>query len=111
MTQRPTSSAGSAACANVAPRLLVDLYQAFRSGHLETAARLQALVDPLRQAFALHTFPAVIKEAMQMIGLPAGPCRKPVGPMPPDARAELAKVLETLSGENYLPRTSAVMKA
>jgi 4-hydroxy-tetrahydrodipicolinate synthase len=100
-----------AACANVAPRLFVDLYRAFRAGDLETAARLQALADPLRQAFALHTFPSVIKAAMEMIGLAAGPCRKPVGPMPPGARAQLAAVLERLRAENYLPQTAAVMKA
>jgi 4-hydroxy-tetrahydrodipicolinate synthase len=95
------------ACANVAPRLFVDLYRAFREGRLEQAARLQALVDPLRQAFALHTFPAVIKEAMTMIGYPAGPCRKPVGPMPEEARQKLRAVLDTLRQENYVPRVPA----
>jgi 4-hydroxy-tetrahydrodipicolinate synthase len=91
------------ACANVAPRLFVDLYRAFRAGNLEEARRLQGLVDPLRQAFGLHTFPSVIKTAMEMIGLPAGPCRRPVGPMPSETRAKLGSVLEKLSAENYLP--------
>jgi len=91
------------ACANVAPRLFVDLYRAFCAGNLMEAARLQALVDPLRQAFALHTFPAVIKGAMAMIGYPAGPCRKPVGTMPPAARKTLADVLQKLRDEHYLP--------
>ena len=59
------------------------------------AARLQALVDPLRQTFTLHTFPAVIKEAMNMIGYPAGPCRKPVGAMPPETKKILAGAPET----------------
>jgi hypothetical protein len=40
---------------------------------------------------------------MRMIGLPAGWCRRPVGPMPPEARAELARVLEVLRVEGYLP--------
>jgi 4-hydroxy-tetrahydrodipicolinate synthase len=91
------------ACANVAPRLFVDLYRAFRAGDLEEAARLQALVDPLRQSFALHTFPAVVKTAMEMAGAPAGPCRKPVGPMPEGARARLAQVLAKLGDAGYLP--------
>jgi 4-hydroxy-tetrahydrodipicolinate synthase len=91
------------ACANVAPRLFVDLYRAFREGNLEEAARLQELVNPLRMAFGLHTFPSVVKEAMQMAGLPAGPCRKPVGPMPPQAQASLSRVIEQLREENYLP--------
>jgi 4-hydroxy-tetrahydrodipicolinate synthase len=100
------------ACSNVAPRLFVDLYRAYRAGNMEEAARLQALVDPLRQAFGLHTFPSVIKEAMAMIGYPAGPCRKPVGPMPPDAREKLRAVLAKLRDEKYLPEPAAAsMKA
>lgn len=95
------------ACCNVAPRLFVDLYRAFRIGDLEMAARLQSLIDPLRQAFALHTFPAVVKEAMAMAGIPAGPCRKPVGPMPDEAREKLAAVIERLREEKYLPRLVA----
>jgi 4-hydroxy-tetrahydrodipicolinate synthase len=99
------------ACANVAPRLFVDLLRAFRAGDREQAARLQALADPLRQAFGLHTFPAVIKEALQLIGVPAGPCRRPVGPMPPDARQKLAEVLDRLREETYVPQAAAGVRA
>lgn len=95
------------ACANVAPRLFVDIYRSFKAGEMEKAAALQALADPLRKAFALHTFPSVVKEAMNMIGLPAGPCRKPVGPMPEAARRQLAAVLEKLKEANYLPRAAS----
>jgi len=94
------------ACANVTPRLFVDLLRAFRAGDHDTAARLQSLADPLRQAFSLHTFPAVIKEAMRLAGLPAGPCRRPVGPMPTEARQKLAEVLGRLREERYLPETA-----
>ncbi len=95
------------ACANVAPKAFVDLYRAFRQGDMEEAARLQALIDPLRQSFGLHTFPSVVKEAMNMIGLPAGPCRRPVGPMPAPARVKLAAVLEKLREEHLLPEPKA----
>lgn len=91
------------ACANVAPRAFVDLYRAFREGNLEEAARLQALVLPLRQAFSLHTFPAVVKAAMELIGLDAGLCRRPVGSMPPEAREKLMSALEPLRQQHYLP--------
>ncbi len=99
------------ACSNVAPRLFVDLYRAIRDQHMEEAARLQALVDPLRQAFGLHTFPSVIKEAMRMIGYPAGPCRRPVGEMPADAKQKLADVLDKLRGEGYLPKAAQSVPA
>lgn len=91
------------ACANVAPRLFVDLYRAFRSANRAEAARLQALAEPLRQAFGLHTFPSVMKEAMSLIGLPAGLCRRPVKAMPPQARDQLLPILQRLREERYLP--------
>ena len=93
------------ACSNVAPRLFVHLYQAFQQGNLEEAARLQELVNPLRMAFGQHTVPSVIKEAMELVGLPAGPCRKTVGPMPPTARADLSRVLDRLRAENFSPKS------
>ena len=51
----------------------------------------------------LHTFPAVTKEAMRMAGLPAGVCRRPVGPMPDEARATLAAVMARIRQEGFLP--------
>jgi len=91
------------ACANVTPRAFVDLYSAYQAGDLEKAARLQSLVEPLRQAFSLATFPSVVKEAMNMIGVTAGRCRRPVGPMPEEARSQLAAVLAKLEEGQYLP--------
>jgi 4-hydroxy-tetrahydrodipicolinate synthase len=97
------ASGAVTACANLAPRAFVELYKAFCAGNREEAGRLQDLVKPLRQAFALHTFPSVMKAAMEIIGLPAGLCRKPVGPMPPPARAKLVSVLEALREAGYIP--------
>lgn len=95
------------ACANVVPRAFVDLYNAFEAGNLAEAERLQTLVEPLRRAFSLGTFPAIVKEAMNLAGLPAGRCRRPVGPVSPEARARLSEVLEKLREEHYLPETAA----
>ena len=95
------------ACANVCPRAFVDLYRAWKAGDLGEAARLQALVEPLRRAFSLATFPSVVKEAMNMAGLRAGRCRRPVGPAPEDARAQLAVILQSLREERYLLEPAA----
>ncbi|NLE95666.1 MAG: 4-hydroxy-tetrahydrodipicolinate synthase [Dehalococcoidia bacterium] len=85
-----------AASGNVAARHLVRLYNACRAGDLELARDTQAALAPLRAAFSLGTFPAVIKEALRMTGLDAGPCRRPVGPLNEQARAQLQKVLDEL---------------
>jgi 4-hydroxy-tetrahydrodipicolinate synthase len=83
--------------ANFAPRLFVDLYRACREDNQENAARLQGLVDRVTGCISLHTFPSVIKEA---VGI-AGACRKPVGPMPPEARNQLREALALLQKDGY----------
>lgn len=81
------------ATANVAPKLVVEIYEAYMAGDLARAQKCQDRLAPLRLAFELGTFPVVIKEALEMIGIEAGPARMPVGPMKQDKREELRKVL------------------
>jgi 4-hydroxy-tetrahydrodipicolinate synthase len=82
-----------AATANVTPGLAVGIYDAVRAGDLDKARKLQAKLAPVRMAFGLGTFPGVVKEAMQMMGLPAGPARRPVGAMSDQARTQLETIL------------------
>jgi len=82
-----------AATANVVPALVVEIYEAFQAGEIERARRAQERLAPLRLAFGLGSFPVVVKEALELIGIPAGPCRGPVGPLSPEKRAELRRVL------------------
>jgi len=96
-----------AACGNLVPRALVDLYDAYQAGNLDEAVRLQALVEPLRKAFSLGTFPSVIKEAMNLVGMNVGRARRPVGPMTEDARTKLGAVLDKLREARYLPGPEA----
>jgi 4-hydroxy-tetrahydrodipicolinate synthase len=82
-----------AATANVAPALIVGIYEAVKSGDIAKARDLQYKLFPIRKAFSLGTFPLVVKEAVNMIGLPAGPARRPIQPLSPEKRQELKKVL------------------
>ncbi|MDE3168027.1 MAG: 4-hydroxy-tetrahydrodipicolinate synthase [Acidobacteriota bacterium] len=103
----PALDAGCAgtvtASANLAPKLFVDLYEAHHRGNRAEAARLQELATDLGSVIMAHTFPAVIKEALAMIGVPMGSCRKPVGAMPAEARERVAAVVERLQGAGMLP--------
>jgi 4-hydroxy-tetrahydrodipicolinate synthase len=81
------------ATANVDPRVPVEIYEAFIVGDHKRALDAQFRLAPLRIAFGLGTFPAVIKEALNMIGIEAGPAIRPVGPLTPENREKLRKVL------------------
>ena len=81
------------ATGNVDPRVPVEIYEAFLAGDHRRALEAQYRLAPLRIAFGLGTFPVVIKEALNMIGIEAGPAVPPVGPMTRENRETLRKIL------------------
>ncbi len=90
-------AAGSiCATANVDPRVPVEIYEAFIAGDHKRALDAQYRLAPLRVAFGLGTFPVVVKEALTMIGIEAGPAVPPIGPMTPENREKLRKVISDM---------------
>jgi 4-hydroxy-tetrahydrodipicolinate synthase len=86
-------SGAVASTANVAPALHVQIYEAVRSGDFMTAIALQRRLSLLRDAFALGTFPTVVRDAMTLIGIPVGACRAPVQRLDAPAFARLRDAL------------------
>jgi 4-hydroxy-tetrahydrodipicolinate synthase len=85
-----------AATANVAPKLIVEIYEAFGKGDLKRSLEAQFRLAPLRLAFDLGTFPVVIKEALNLIGIDAGVGIPPVGGISPKAKEELKEILKNM---------------
>ncbi|GAB4534753.1 MAG: 4-hydroxy-tetrahydrodipicolinate synthase [Anaerolineae bacterium] len=83
-----------AATANVVPGLVVEIYQAFMEGDMARSLAAQEKLLPLRLAFDLGTFPVVVKDAMNMIGVPVGPARRPLTSLTGTARDKLREILE-----------------
>jgi len=81
------------ASGNVAPKLIVDLYNAVKAGDLEKAKECQFKLTPLRNAFSLGSFPVVIKEALDLMGFGVGPARLPIKPLSDENRAKLKEIL------------------
>lgn len=81
------------ATANAAPRLVVEIYEAFVAGDLERSLEAQYRLAPLRLAFDWGTFPVVIKEALNLMGFDVGQAVLPVGPLPEQKREDLRLVL------------------
>ncbi|HEY7904869.1 MAG TPA: 4-hydroxy-tetrahydrodipicolinate synthase [Casimicrobiaceae bacterium] len=83
--------------ANVFPRLMVRMYEAARAGDFTAARRISDVFAPLRAAWAMGSFPVVIKEAMALAGHSAGPARAPILPLPQASRDALRVIIERIA--------------
>jgi 4-hydroxy-tetrahydrodipicolinate synthase len=82
------------ATGNIAPRLLVEIYETFARGDLVGSVAAQRRLSPIRLALALGTAPGGVKAALAILGLPIGPCRSPVAGLPPDKILKMRACLE-----------------
>lgn len=83
--------------ANVAPKLMVSMVEAFRKGNMEEARRLHLLLAPLTRAVFLETNPIPIKKAVELIGLPSGDLRLPLASMSNENEQKLKTALKDLN--------------
>ena len=82
-----------AATSNVAPALVVEIYNRFKAGDIPGALEAQYKLAPLRIAFGLGSFPVVMKDALNLMGIHAGDPIKPIGHC---TDANLAKLKDIL---------------
>ncbi|HYF79452.1 MAG TPA: 4-hydroxy-tetrahydrodipicolinate synthase [Symbiobacteriaceae bacterium] len=83
-----------AATANLLPEVVVSVYNHFQAGDYAKAQEAQAYLAPIRNLFASGTLPSVLKESLNMTGIPVGPARRPVAPISDKVRADLLQVLQ-----------------
>jgi len=81
------------ASANVAAKLCVEIYEAFRQGDLEAAKSAQLKLNPIRLSLAFGTSPGSVKTALKMLGASIGPSRSPIGPIDPAKQDGMRHVL------------------
>src|SRR5262245_40371619 len=82
------------ASCNIAPELCVGIYESFVKGDIPAAAVFQSRLHPIRMAMTLGTGNSAVKEAMALLGRPAGPSRSPIAPFAEDKKAKLRAILE-----------------
>jgi len=107
MTDPDIKAAGVISVAsNVAPKAVADIVRLLQDGKEAEAKTLVDAVEPLFQLVTVKTTektpygdvscrarnPLAIKTLMAILGMPAGPCRSPLGKMTPSG---MEKVLET----------------
>ena len=84
-----------AGTANVFPEIAVGIYKHWKAGRIEQAKSVQFSLRPFRDVMAMGNPNSVVKRAMNLLGYPVGPARRPVSGMSSQAIDEaLLKVLE-----------------
>ena len=89
-------SGAIAATANIAPQIVVKIYEEYQKGNYQEALQAQFQLAPLRIAFSLGSFPVVMKEGLNLLGLEVGTTFKPVEPLTDEARGKLKEVLKNM---------------
>jgi 4-hydroxy-tetrahydrodipicolinate synthase len=85
-----------ASTANIAPKLVADIYNTFISGDYQKSLELQFKLAPLRLAVDKATFPVVLKEGLRMVGIDVGYAFAPSAEMSPESKKMLEMVLRDL---------------
>lgn len=85
-----------ASCANVAPKVAVDIYNKYIEGDVQGSLEAQFTLAPLRIACNMGTFPAVIKEGLMQQGFNVGKCLEPIAELTQEEKGKLAAVLKEM---------------
>lgn len=86
---------------NVFPTETQAMAKAALDGDFDTAASLQAHLQPLVEALFCEVNPIPVKEAMKLIGYDCGGCRLPLTPLSGENREKLRQQLLLLSDKSY----------
>lgn len=87
---------GICAVGNVIGREYREMVHLMLTGRYQEAREIHYRTLPVVRALFIETNPVPVKEAMNMMGLPAGPVRLPLTPMKPSNREVLKKALKDL---------------
>jgi 4-hydroxy-tetrahydrodipicolinate synthase len=85
-----------ASTANIAPKLVSDIYNSFVAGDHKKSLELQFKLAPLRLCVDKATFPVVLKEGLRMVGIDVGYAFAPAAEMNTDSKRLLENVLKEL---------------
>jgi 4-hydroxy-tetrahydrodipicolinate synthase len=91
-----------ATTSNIAPALVVRIYDCFMAGDLKGALKAQYDLAPLRMAFNLGSWPVVTKDALNLLGIAAG---APILPNTSCSGANLETLKNILAGMGLIKET------
>lgn len=87
-------SGAIAACGNIAPRIVANIYDRYIAGDVAGSLEAQLQAAPIRMAFNLGSFPTILKESLALLGIEAGPSFGPIARMNDEEKRVLKRTLE-----------------
>jgi 4-hydroxy-tetrahydrodipicolinate synthase len=81
--------------ANVAPRLASKIFDDYKKGDLDGARECQEKLLPVITALGVGKYPAALKEAMSLIGMPVGPLKEPLQALSIAEKRLVARLLKS----------------
>ncbi|MEM0118513.1 MAG: 4-hydroxy-tetrahydrodipicolinate synthase [Conexivisphaerales archaeon] len=85
--------------ANVMPDVASSIYDLYLSGKLGEAVQQQMKLLPVIEAVSVGYFPAGLKYAMKLLGLPVGQVKRPLERLEPSQEREVEKLLSGIIRE------------
>jgi 4-hydroxy-tetrahydrodipicolinate synthase len=82
------------ATGNIAPALLVEIFETFVRGDHAAAKAAQLRLNPLRFSLGLGTAPGGVKAALALMGMSLGPSRSPVAALSSEKQQKMRVILE-----------------
>jgi 4-hydroxy-tetrahydrodipicolinate synthase len=81
--------------ANVAPRVASKIFDDYKKGNLSGARESQERLLPVITALGVGKYPAALKEAMSLIGMPVGPLKEPLQALSIAEKRLVARLLKS----------------
>ncbi|BBO89968.1 4-hydroxy-tetrahydrodipicolinate synthase [Desulfosarcina ovata] len=115
MTDPQIAAAGViSVVSNIAPKAMVGLVRLLAANELDEAGRLARAIEPLFGIVTVKTVektpygeavcrarnPLALKTLMQLLGMPSGPCRPPLGKMSRAGLEIVVNIAKTVQSEN-----------
>lgn len=80
--------------ANITPKKASSIYDDFRAGRLESAAKTQLELMQIDQILSVGSFPAAMKYAMSLVGQPVGGTKPPIPDLSDSEKSIVRGMLE-----------------
>jgi 4-hydroxy-tetrahydrodipicolinate synthase len=89
------ASGAIVAIGNIAPTMVVQMFDFVKEGKIDKAREIYFKLLPIAKAIGSEfNFPAPVKEAIRLLGRPAGPTRSPIVQVPDQEKEDIRKALK-----------------